>query len=89
MSLAQGLLALVTIIVSNTAVYLIARREHSGRIETSEAASLWKTQGEIRVEAVTRADTLEGRMEELRTELAKAYRRIAVLEAQLGVVSDE
>lgn len=89
MSILQAVLALVTIVVSNTAVYLIARREHSGRIETSEAASLWETQREIRREAVSRADDLEKRMEAMRTELAKAYRRIAVLEAQLGVVSDE
>lgn len=89
MSPLQALLGLVTIIVSNTAVYLIARREHSGRIETSEAASLWATQGELRREAVGRAEALEARLVIAEAELAKAYRRIAVLEARAGVQSDE
>lgn len=52
-------------LVTQAVIYLVARRSRSGRVETSEAASLWAESQAIRGELRTRVVALEDRVEEL------------------------
>lgn len=62
-------LVLVGIFVSSTVTWLIARRNTSGSISTSDAASLWAESNALRKEYRDRAEALEKQLREVNTKL--------------------
>lgn len=57
------------VIVSSAVTYLIAKRNTSGSISTSDAASLWKESNALRQEYRQRAEDLEKQLEAVNTKL--------------------
>lgn len=50
------------VVVSGIVTYFIARRNNSGSISTSDAASLWKESNDLRQEYRSRAESLEAQL---------------------------
>lgn len=57
------------VIASAGVTYLIARRNSSGSISTSDAASLWKESNDLRQEYRQRAEDLEKQLTEVNSKL--------------------
>lgn len=57
------------VVVSGLVTYVIARRNNSGSISTSDAASLWKESNDLRQEYRLRAEKLEARLQEVNDKL--------------------
>ena len=57
------------VVVSGVVTYFIARRNTSGSISTSDAASLWKESNDLRKEYRERAENLEKQLEAVNTKL--------------------
>lgn len=79
----QALLGLAAIVVSSTVGYLIAKRDKSGDIETSNADALWKESGDIRRELSDQARYWQEQWRLAQDKLDDANKRIATLESQL------
>lgn len=71
-------------LVAPLLTYLVAKRQRSGRIATTEAAQLWNESTAMRVELRETVARLELRIRELERERAICYERIEVLEAELA-----
>lgn len=67
--------------VSGIVTYFIARRNSSGSISTSDAASLWKESNDLRKEYRDRAELLEKRLEEVNTKLQSVMEELGTLKA--------
>lgn len=67
------------VIVSGVVTYFIARRNTSGNISTSDAASLWKESNTLRQEYRERAELLEKRLEEVNTKLEAVMEELNTL----------
>lgn len=57
------------VIVSGIVTYFVARRNTSGNISTSDAASLWAESNKLRQEYRERAESLEKQLEAVNTKL--------------------
>lgn len=57
------------VVVSGLVTYFIARRNNSGSISTSDAASLWKESNDLRQEYRQRAESLEAQLTAVNTRL--------------------
>lgn len=57
------------VIVSSVVTYFVAKRNTSGSISTSDAASLWKESNELRQEYRQRAEDLERQLSEVNNKL--------------------
>lgn len=57
------------VVVSGIVTYFIARRNTSGNISTSDAASLWQESNTLRKEYRERAENLEKQLEAVNTKL--------------------
>lgn len=64
------LLVFAGVAVSGAVTYLVARRNTSGNISTSDAASLWTESNKLRAEYKERAEKLEARLEEVNNQLS-------------------
>lgn len=62
-------LVLVGIIISSVVTWAIAKRNSSGSISTSDAASLWAESNNLRQEYRDRAEQLEKQLEEVNSKL--------------------
>lgn len=72
-------LVLAGVIVSGLVTYFIARRNASGNISTSDAASLWKESNELRAEYKERAEKLEERLQEVNNQLSDVMAQLTQL----------
>lgn len=70
------LLVFAGVVVSGFATYLIARRNSSGNISTSDAASLWKESNQLRAEYKERAEKLEARLQEVNDQLSEVMTQL-------------
>lgn len=75
------ILVFAGVVVSGLVTYFIARRNNSGSISTSDAASLWKESNQLRQEYRLRAETLEKRLEEVNTKLQSVMDELGTLRA--------
>lgn len=64
-------------VVTTAVTYLLGKRNNSGTISTSDAASLWAESNKLRAEYKERAEKLEARLEEVNNQLSEVM-------AQLG-----
>ena len=64
-----ALLVLAGIVISGVVTYTVARRQTSGNISTSDAASLWKESNALRQEYRKRAEDLEQQLVEVNNKL--------------------
>lgn len=71
-------------LVAPLVTYLVAKRQRSGKIVTTEAAQLWNESTAMRRELRETVGRLEERVRELERERAICYERIEVLEAELA-----
>lgn len=69
------------VVVSGVVTYFIARRNTSGNISTSDAASLWKESNTLRQEYRERAELLEKRLEEVNNKLEAVMEELNNLRA--------
>lgn len=69
------------IVVSGLVTYFIARRNASGNISTSDAASLWKESNALRQEYRDRAELLEKRLTEVNEKLQAVMEELSTLKA--------
>lgn len=72
-------LVLAGIVVSGVVTYLVARRNTSGNINTSQAAELWAESNKLRSEYKERAEKLEARLEEVNNQLSEVMAQLAEL----------
>lgn len=79
------LATIVAAIVGGLVTYLIARRGSSGRVETSEASTLWEESRAIRKELQEESASLRLRLAEAETKLAEALTKLA--EANTSLVN--
>lgn len=69
------------VVVSGLVTYFIARRNSSGSISTSDAASLWKESNDLRQEYRERAELLETRLTEVNDKLQAVMEELGTLKA--------
>ena len=69
------------VVVSGLVTYFIARRNSSGNISTSDAASLWKESNALRQEYRDRAELLEKRLTEVNEKLQAVMEELSTLKA--------
>lgn len=91
------------VIVSGVVTYFVAKRNTSGSISTSDAASLWAESNKLRQEYRERAESLEKQLEAVNTKLqsvmdelgnlrinsANMIEKIAELKAIINQLRDE
>jgi len=89
----SAFIAVLTIIFAPLLSFLIARRQFSGKVASSEASELWAESKAIREYAVLRAeacekenDRLEAELQVAKVELMQARERIAKLETRISVL---
>lgn len=70
---------LAGVITSSFVTYKVARRNTSGTVQTSEAASLWAESNALRAEYKARAEKLEARLEEVNNQLSDVMRQLTEL----------
>jgi len=71
-------------LVTQLGIWLIARRAKSGRIDTSEAATLWAESQAIRTELREELAELRRENENLRRENADLKMEVAAIRRQIG-----
>lgn len=69
------------VVVSGLVTYFIARRNTSGNISTSDAASLWEESNNLRKEYRDRAELLEKRLTEVNDKLQAVMEELGNLKA--------
>jgi peptidoglycan hydrolase CwlO-like protein len=67
------------VVVSGLVTYFISKRNNSGSISTSDAASLWKESNDLRQEYRDRAEQLEQRLQEVNTKLQAVMEELNTL----------
>jgi peptidoglycan hydrolase CwlO-like protein len=72
---------LAAALVTSLIAYLVARRQHSGSISTSDAASLWAESNALRAEYKYRAEKLEAQLEEVNSQLQNVMGELGKLKA--------
>lgn len=75
------LLVFAGVVVSGLVTYFIARRNTSGNISTSDAASLWKESNDLRQEYRDRAELLEKQLTEVNDKLQAVMEELGTLKA--------
>lgn len=75
------ILVFAGVVVSGLVTYFIARRNSSGSISTSDAASLWKESNDLRQEYRERAELLEKRLTEVNDKLQAVMEELGTLKA--------
>jgi hypothetical protein len=85
-----AVLALTGTALTGLVTWLVAARAASGRVETTDAATLWEESRAIRVELRKEADTLRQRVDKLSEEVEECHadgielrKRLVLVEAQL------
>lgn len=73
------ILVFAGVVVSGLVTYFIARRNNSGSISTSDAASLWEESNKLRQEYRERAELLEKRLEEVNNKLESVMEELNAL----------
>lgn len=63
------LLVLAGVVVSSYVTWVVAKRNASGTVATSEAAQLWEESNKLRTEYKERAEKLERQLEEVNAKL--------------------
>lgn len=74
-------ISLLGVIVASGGTYLIARRKASGRVDTTEAAVLWKQSQAMRKELRDEVVDLKEQLREARAEIVELRNRVKELEA--------
>lgn len=77
------------VIVSSGVTYLIAKRNTSGSISTSDAASLWKESNDLRQEYRERAELLEKRLTEVNEKLQAVMEELSTLKANSATMESK
>lgn len=62
--------------------YLMNRRQTSGNVSTSDAASLWAESNALRAEYKDRAEKLEAQLEEVNSQLQKVLTQLTSLQGK-------
>lgn len=70
------------VVFSSLITWLIARRNNSGSISTSDAASLWAESNALRAEYKDRAEKLEAQLEEVNLKLKSVMDEMTKLQAK-------
>lgn len=76
----EFLLPLLTALAAAGATYLVAVRKTSGRVDTTEAAILWKEAEAMRQELRTEVIDLREQLKEARSEISILRDRVGELE---------
>lgn len=79
MDVLTPILVFAGVVVSGTVTYFVARRNTSGNISTSDAASLWAESNKLRAEYKERAEKLEKRLEDVNAQLSEVMRQLTDL----------
>ena len=82
-------LGVVGALVSAAGAYIIAKRQRSGRIDTTEAETLWAESQAMRTELRNRAETLEAEVIALRAELAAQRIESAAMREEMVALRQE
>lgn len=89
----EGAVVVVAALLAPLATYLVARRQRSGRVITTEAAQLWTESTQMRKELRDHVARLEERVseqeiriKELERERALCLERLGTLEAELAAI---
>lgn len=69
--------------------WLVSRRQHSGRVDTSEAASLWAESQAMRQELRAEVIASRGEVSSLRTELAEVRAALSAVRAEADRYREE
>lgn len=77
------------VVVSGGLTYLVARRNNSGSISTSDAASLWKESNDLRQEYRQRAEQLEKQLEEVNNKLQTVMGELTKLRANSSTMIEK
>lgn len=83
------ILVFAGVIVSGGGTYLVARRNTSGSVSTSDAASLWKESNDLRQEYKDRAEKLEERLEEVNTQLTEVMAQLTELKGNSVIMESK
>jgi len=85
-----AILSLAGTAVTGLATWLVAARAASGRVQTTDAATLWEESRAIRIELRKEADLLRQRVDKLSEEVEECHaegmelrKRLVLVEAQL------
>jgi hypothetical protein len=79
-SVAVAAVATLGVIAGGLVTYLVARRQSSGKIETSDAATLWKASETIRLEMRQELVAMREQVAELLEKIDRLERRLAQYE---------
>lgn len=82
MDLVTPVAVLSGVVISSSITYLISRRNNSGSISTSDAASLWAESNALRQEYKDRAEKLEARLEEVNRQLQDVLTQLGTLQGK-------
>ena len=80
------LIGLGAALVSSGVTYLIARQTHSGKVETTDASTLWEASEEIRKELRADLVVVREEMVVLRAEHVQCRQELADINNQLRVM---
>ncbi len=83
------LIPLLGVILAPLLTYLVARRRSSGKVDTTEAATLWVEAGKMREEYRTEAESCRVEAEQLRVEQALLREEMAAMRQEAIVLRAE
>ena len=78
-----ALLTLVGVVVTAIGAYVIAKHQRSGKVDTTDAAVLWKEGKDLRDFLVTRIDAQDLEIRDLKIEVRDMKLEVAGLRAEL------
>lgn len=76
-------------VVGGLVTYFVARRNTSGNVSTSDAASLWKESNQLRSEYKERAEKLEARLEEVNNQLSEVMKQLTDMKGNNMVMESQ
>lgn len=81
-----AVIALLGTVATGLGTWLVARRDSSGTVATSEAATLWAESQTIRRELRDEISQLRGSIDTLRTEVRNCHDESAQLQVRLAAL---
>ncbi len=83
------LLGVIGAVISGAVAFAVARRQRSGRIDTTEAETLWAESQAMRTELRNEAETCRGEVSALRTEMVAVRAEASVMREEMVTLRQE